>query len=144
MKRDWMKKVCPEMGSGIVGNHLVLLLLCVFSMLVNVDRVIAGAENTPVAEGLRGIFISPQKGKEAARNIGRLGIFLLQHGFDFQTDFDHPFKDADQFRLEISAKRNGWFYVMHRQRDQKLELIWPRMDSDRYLDDIKSWRPSRS
>jgi hypothetical protein len=93
----------------------------------------AGDASPPA--GLRGLFTAPQKEHATSSTIGRLGIFLLHHGFEVPVGIDHSFKKGDQFRLEVTATQNGWLYFFHRQANQPPELIWPQMKSGSYCED---------
>ncbi len=80
---------------------------------------------------LRDIFLGKETASTPAHQmVGRLGILLATRENLKQVRPDYSFQSGDRFRLEVTANRDGWLYVLHAAPGGALKLLWPRSRDD--------------
>lgn len=73
---------------------------------------------------LRNVYFEKDTSTTPAR-VSRLSVQLISAQGERKVRLDYPFKSQDKIRFKIESNRDGWIYVMTRQANNKLRLLWP-------------------
>lgn len=122
--------------NGVVAHlfrSVLVVMFCFLTILAQDEQKSLQQSSAPEEPGnnIRDVFLSSEAGRAATnRTVGRLGILLKTKDGAERVRPDYPFHTGDKFRLEVTANRNGWLYVLHAAPGGKLKQLWPRSQDD--------------